>query len=183
MKKTHVLLLTVGVSLLGGAGIARAQDQTPIQLSLVPDVALYPRTTEVEGFSLGIWSENPQSSLTLGLVNGSTGVSRGFSWGLVNYSETYHGVEWAWFNYNTEEFVGWQHAWVNVDLGNFKGFQDAAVNVVCQDATGFQLGIVNYADNLRGVQIGLVNVAMNNPWFDEFPDALATGFPIVNWSF
>jgi hypothetical protein len=43
--------------------------------------------------------------------------------------------------------------------------------------------LVNYAENLRGVQVGLANVAMNNPWFNEFPDKLATGFPIVNWSF
>jgi hypothetical protein len=42
---------------------------------------------------------------------------------------------------------------------------------------------VNYSENLRGVQIGLVNIARNNPWFNEFPDKLATGFPIVNWSF
>lgn len=42
---------------------------------------------------------------------------------------------------------------------------------------------MNYAENLRGVQIGFVNVAMNNPWFNEFTDLLATGFPIVNGSF
>jgi hypothetical protein len=45
------------------------------------------------------------------------------------------------------------------------------------------LGLVNYAENLHGVQIGLANIALNNPWFKEFPDKLATGFPIVNWSF
>jgi hypothetical protein len=179
-----ILILSIISASAFGAGLAHAQsDQTPIQLSLVPDVALYPRTTFVEGFSLGIWSENPQSSFTLGLVNGSTGESRGFSWGLANYAETYHGVQWAYFNYTQDEFIGWQHAWVNVDIGNFTGFQDAGVNVVVQDATGLQLGVVNYAGNLRGVQIGLVNVAMNNPWFTEFPDKLATGFPIVNWSF
>jgi hypothetical protein len=38
-------------------------------------------------------------------------------------------------------------------------------------------------ENLDGVQIGLINIAMNNPWFTEFPDKLATGFPFVNWSF
>jgi hypothetical protein len=42
---------------------------------------------------------------------------------------------------------------------------------------------VNYAKNLRDVQIGLANLAMNSPKFDDFPDKLATGFPIVNWSF
>ena len=52
-----------------------------------------------------------------------------------------------------------------------------------EDMTGFQLGLVNYAENLHGLQIGLANIAMNNPWFNEFPDKLETGFPIVNWSF
>jgi len=33
------------------------------------------------------------------------------------------------------------------------------------------------------LQIGFINVAMNNPVFDEFPDKLAPGFPISNWSF
>ncbi len=181
MKRNIILSLIA--TMVVGTGTAHAQETKPIQLSLVPDIALYPRDYEIDGLSIGIWSENPQSSLTLGLVNGSTGVSRGFSWGLVNYSETYHGVNWAWFNYNQDEFIGWQHAWVNVDLGNFTGFQDAAVNVVNQDLTGFQLGIVNYAEHLHGVQLGVVNIAVNNPWFDEFPDKLAKGFPIVNWSF
>lgn len=180
--KRNIILSLVALSAVG-AGSAYAQDTTPIQLSLTPDIALYPRSTEVDGLSIGIWSENPQTSLTLGLVNGSTGVSRGFSWGLANYSETYHGVNWAWFNYNEDEFIGWQHAWVNVDIGDFVGFQDAAVNYVGQDATGLQLGIVNYANHLEGVQLGLVNIAINNPWFNEFPDKLATGFPILNWSF
>ncbi len=48
---------------------------------------------------------------------------------------------------------------------------------------GLQVGLVNYAEELHGVQIGLANIAINNPWFSEFPDKLATGFPIVNWSF
>ena len=180
MKTTHLVLI-VGASALG-AGSALGQS-TPIQLSLVPDVALYPRTTLVEGFSLGIWSENPQHSLTIGLINGSTGDSEGFSWGIANYAESYHGVQFGWLNFSQNEFVGWQHGWVNVDLGTFTGLQDAAINVVNQDATGLQLGVVNYAEHLHGIQLGLINVAMNNPWFTECPDKLATGFPILNWSF
>ena len=46
------------------------------------------------------------------------------------------------------------------------------------------MGLVNYAETLdNGVQIGLANIAMNNGWFDEFPNKLAKGFPFVNWSF
>ncbi len=52
-----------------------------------------------------------------------------------------------------------------------------------QEFHGLQWGFVNYAVELHGVQIGLANIAINNPWFDEFPDKLATGFPFFNWSF
>jgi hypothetical protein len=159
-----------------------AYADTPIQLSLTPDIALYPRTTMVRGLSLNIWGENPQFGLTLGLVNGSTGDSGGFSWGIVNYAESYRGVQWGVVNVSTEDFIGWQRGWVNISQGTFEGFQSGLVNVG-QDTAGFQLGVVNYAQDLRGLQIGLANVAINNPWFTEFPDKLATGFPIINWSF
>ena len=176
MKK----ILAVTVLASGITGLYA--QSTPFQLSLTPDIALYPRSTQVQGLSLGIWSENPQQSLTLGIVNGSTGQSAGFSWGIVNYSESYTGVQWGWVNVSRADFIGWQKAYVNVSLGTFEGFQSGFVNVSMQ-TKGFQLGAVNYAQDLRGLQIGFVNIAMNNPWFTEFPNKLATGFPIVNWSF
>jgi len=43
--------------------------------------------------------------------------------------------------------------------------------------------MINHAEHLQGLQIGLVNIARNNPWFRELPDKFAAGFPIVNWSF
>ena len=159
-----------------------SEDNAAIQLSLTPDIALYPRTTTIDGFSLNIWGENEQHGVAFGLVNGSVGRSGGFSWGLVNYDDAYTGVQWGLVNVSNEEFVGWQRAVVNVDHGTFTGYQDGLVNV-SEEVNGFQLGLVNYAQQLRGLQIGLVNVAMNNPWFDEFPDKLAPAFPIVNWSF
>jgi hypothetical protein len=169
-------------TLFASAAGIYAQDVAPIQLSLTPDIAVQSRTITIDGFSLNIWGENQQHSLTLGIVNGSVGDSTGFSWGIVNYDEVYHGVQWGVVNISQQEFIGWQRGFVNIDQGTFTGFQDGLVNVA-EDAGGFQLGLVNYAENLDGLQIGIVNVAMNNPWFTEFPDKLATGFPIINWSF
>jgi hypothetical protein len=192
MKKTFII-----VALIAGAFEIQAQQYqsqtnyqtsavmertTPFQLSLTPDVALFPRSTGVRGVSLSIWGENQQYGLAVGIVNGSVGDSAGFSWGIVNYDESYHGVQWGIVNVSREEFVGWQRGFVNFDQGTFVGFQDAFVNVT-EDARGFQLGLVNYSQRLKGLQIGIINVAMNNPWFTEFPNKLATGFPIVNWSF
>ena len=162
MKKIIVL-----AALTISAVVLRAEDV--FQASLTPDIAIHPNTTEIRGLSLNIWGENPQHSLNIGFVNGSTGDSSGFSWAfLANYSDSYTGVEWAMVNINHSSFVGWQAGMINYSEGKFKGLQ---------------MGIVNYAENLHGVQIGFANIAVNNGWFNEFPDKLATGFPFFNWSF
>jgi len=154
-----------------------------LQLSLTPDIALQSKDTTVRGVSLNIWGENPQHSLTLGFVNGSTGDSSGLSLGLVNYAENYTGVQWSFFNYCKGDFKGWQSATVNYTQGSFVGLQSGWINYA-KDMKGLQLGLVNYAENLdKGVQIGFANIAMNNGWFDEFPNKLAKVFPFVNWSF
>jgi hypothetical protein len=178
MKK----LIVITALVISAAGL-RAEETHGFQASLTPDIAIYPKTTEINGLSLSIWGENPQQGVALGFVNGSTGDSAGFSWGLVNYSDTYTGVEWAWVNVNKTSFHGWQYGLVNVAQGEFVGFQSGWLFNYSKKVTGLQLGLVNYAENLDGVQIGLANIALNNGWFNEFPDKLATGFPIVNWSF
>jgi hypothetical protein len=171
---------TIAALALGAAGL---QAGTPIQLSLTPDIALYSRDTEVHGLALDIWGENPQASLNIGLVNGSTGESSGLSYGLVNYAESYTGVQLGWVNISTGHFTGLQDGWVNLATGGLSGLQYGVVNISKVETKGLQLGVFNYANKLDGLQIGLVNIAPNNPAFDEFPDKLAPGFPILNWSF
>ena len=164
MKK----LITITTLVISAAGL-QAADAPFFQASLTPDIALYSKTTEISGISLDIWGENPQHSFNLGFVNRSTGDSGGFSLAFfVNYADAYTGVEWSMVNVSRTSFVGWQAGIFNYSEGNFNGLQ---------------MGIVNYAENLHGVQIGFANIARNNGWFNELPDQLATGFPIVNWSF
>jgi hypothetical protein len=160
----------------------QAEESHFFQASLTPEIAIYPKTTQINGIALDIWGENPQHSFNLGFVNGSTGDSEGFTWSLYNYAESYTGVAWGVVNYSSREFTGWQSGLVNYSQGKFIGFQSAWINVA-EELHGLQWGLVNYAENLHGVQLGFANVAMNNPWFTEFPDKLATGFPFVNWSF
>jgi hypothetical protein len=162
--------------------VGSLQAEEVFQASLTPDIAIHSKTTEIRGLALSIWGENPQHALALGFVNGSTGDSGGLSWSLVNYADSYTGVAWGIVNVSQNEFVGWQCGFFNVSQGSFDGFQSGGINVA-KDYTGLQLGFVNYSENLHGVQLGFINVAMNNPWFKEFPDKLATGFPFVNWSF
>ena len=177
MKKLFIITALA----ISAAGL-RAEESHFFQASLTPDIAIYPKTTQINGLSLSIWGENPQHGLALGLVNGSSGDSYGFSWGLYNYAESYAGVSWGLVNYSAKDFTGWQAGIVSVAQGNFTGVQSCWVNVA-KESHGLQLGLVNYAESLHGVQLGLVNVALNNGWFNEFPDKLATGFPLVNWSF
>ena len=177
MKKLTILTVLV-------AGVARLQaDDALFQLSLTPQVAFYPRDTQINGLSLNFWGENPQQGLDLGVINGSTGDSEGFTWAFIaNYDDSYRGVAWSLVNISQEKFVGWQDGIVNYSQGTFTGLQSGWINVA-QEYHGVQLGGLNYAENLHGVQIGFINIDGNNPMFQELPDKLATGFPIVNWSF
>jgi hypothetical protein len=177
MKKLIII-----VAFIICAASLKAEDTHFFQASLTPDIAIYPKTTEIHGITLHVWGENPQQSLNLGFVNGSTGDSGGLSWGLVNYADSYTGVQWGVVNYSKNSFIGWQDGWINYNEGYFKGLQSGLVNVSA-DAHGLQLGCFNYADTLNGVQIGFINVINSNGWFDDCPDKLAKGFPIVNWSF
>jgi len=157
--------------------------QSAFQASLTPDIAIYPKTTQINGLALSIWGENPQYALALGIVNGSSGESEGFSWAFIaDYDDSYTGVAWGLINVSQQKFYGWQDGIINFSQGTFTGLQSGWINVA-QQYEGLQLGFVNCAEQLDGVQIGFVNVALNNPWFTDLPDKFATGFPIVNWSF
>ena len=175
-------ILSLIVALVASVSTVMA-DESALQLSLTPDVALHPKTTIIRGLTLDIWVENPQHGLTLGFVNGSTGVSSGLSWAFIaNYADSYSGVQWGLVNYTKEESEGWQGGFVNCSEGSYTGLQTGFINYA-KEFKGLQLGAINYAEKLDGLQVGFLNVARSNPWFDEFPNKLATGFPILNWSF
>lgn len=141
------------------------------QLSLVPEIATQSRTTQIEGLSLGLWSENPQNALALGIVNGSTGQSSGLSLGLLgNYSDSYKGAQIAWI--------------ANYAKGEVRGLQWALFNYA-KKLHGLQLGFINYAETSpKGLQVGLVNI-MNETqkWFTNFPNEVAPAMVFVNWRF
>ena len=184
-----ILTAIVGAALLTTGVFAQSK---PFQASLTPDVALYDRSTRIEGLSLSIWGENPQTSLAIGLVNGSTGHSAGVSLALlVNYADSYTGLQWGFVNYTKGDFVGWQGGFlfgiavsaVNYTGGSMKGLQTGVVNYAGK-LTGLQFGLLNYAASAEtGVQIGLVNLMPENRWFSGLPGELAPGFPFVNWRF
>ena len=181
-------LLAVLVSVMGMSGVMASE---PVQLSLTPDFALFDRSERIDGLSLSIWGENPQSALAIGVVNGSTGESAGLSIGLLNYADSYTGLQWGLVNNTTGDFLGWQGGFclglvgsvVNYTGGTLKGFQCGVVNYA-GNLNGLQLGFVNYAEkSTAGVQIGIVNIMPENEWFSKLPDEIAPGMVIVNWQF
>lgn len=175
-------LIFVAALALGTLGL-RAEDIKPFQLSLIPDIALHPRTNSIHGFALNVWGENPQRAFNLGVINGSTGHSSGLSLAVsVNYAESYSGVMLSLVNVSVGQSCGWQAGLVNSSEGSFAGLQTGAINSA-ENFHGLQLGLFNYCDNLRGVQIGLICIAGNNPWFERLPRKFAPAFPLVNWSF
>ncbi len=141
------------------------------QMSLIPDIAIQSKTTHIKGVSLSIWGENPQDSLALGIVNGSTGSSSGISLGLLaNYAESYKGAQLAYV--------------ANYTSTNQSGLQIAAFNYAGR-LHGLQLGFVNFADTSdKGVQIGLINIMKQTKnWFSNFPNEVAPVMVLVNWRF
>lgn len=179
MKRMLVLIVAGWI-----AGGAIASAATPLQVSLTPAVSLFGANEQVNGLALSLWGENPQTALALGIVNGSTGDSAGFSLGLLlNYADNYKGIQWAPINYTKGDFFGWQAGVVNYVEGTMKGLQSGLVNYA-GSLTGLQFGLFNYAASAKsGVQIGLLNIMPDNQWFSELPDELAPGMVLVNWRF
>jgi len=162
-----VILILIGC-LFATSAFAESRS---FQASLTPDIAIEAKTTHINGFTLNVWGENPQSAIALGIVNGSTGNSSGVSLGaLANYAENYKGAHLSWI--------------ANYTSGQFSGLQWAAFNYA-GNLHGLQLGFINYAEaSDQGVQIGLINVMnQTKEWFTRLPNELAPGMVLVNWRF
>lgn len=106
--------------------------------------------------------------------------SKGAQIGAVNHSGSFCGLQDGIVNVSGSSFAGVQFA-----LGNFandlQGLQMGwyfllGVNMVSGEMSGCQIGLVNYAERIRGgVQIGLVNIIAENGWLPVLP--------IINGSF
>ena len=95
-----------------------------------------------------------------GLQGASVNVDWCDAWGIqvgvVDYCNSFHGVQVGGFNWNNTSSHGWQTAVANADQEEFAGLSLGAVNYALR-LTGCQLGVVNVADSVTGVQIGVFN--------------------------
>ncbi|GAB6976990.1 hypothetical protein JCM15124A_18970 [Prevotella falsenii] len=86
--------------------------------------------------------------------------------GISNVARHIHGVQLSGFaNIVGTPFRGLQlSAFTNIAMGIKAGVQIGGIaNITSKTMRGLQLGTYNYADTLRGAQIGLVNIALQQP--------------------
>lgn len=155
----------------------------PFQLGIAPpDLALHPYTTRINGWATGFWADNEQSALSTCVINGSSGNSKGLQIGLINYGDTYTGVQYAIINSCLGDFSGWQDGLINSVGGTCKGFQSGIYNF-STEMVGFQLGMVNVCSHMYGLQLGVLNLNISNKFFTGLPSEVAPGMVIANWKF
>lgn len=156
MKKLSIIL----IFLVSSAVLAQS---SPVQLAVWRTVQIVPEAESVGAFRLSIYSVNAgMVGLDMGIWNETT-------------THTQLGLQWGVVGKSLGGFKGWQNNTVNISASMFEGFQSGWVNHHSGKFSGLQLAIVNYAESMNGVQIGLINIIKKGgfmPWF-----------PIANWGF
>ena len=156
MKKLSIIL----IFLVSSAVLAQS---SPVQLAVWRTVQIVPEAESVGAFRLSIYSVNAgMVGLDLGIWNETR-------------SHTQVGLQMGVVGKSLGGFEGWQANAVNISASMFEGFQSGWVNHHSGKFSGLQLAIVNYAESMNGVQIGLINIIKKGgfmPWF-----------PIANWGF
>jgi len=167
---------------------ARADESSPVMLSLLDPVQWPSSQCDVSGFRLSLlYGECADfAGLDIGLVGRAAGDFRGLSIGganivsrrlvglqvgLVNWNSNGDmsskrrsiGVQYGFLNY-ADSLLGLQDGWINTSSGNMSGLQYGLLNCAA-DVDGVQCGSllvlgVNVAvGSVSGCQIGIVNYA------------------------
>ncbi len=178
MLRNAVFLSAIGLlSLTLLPSLSQAQEQ-PFQLSFIgPTMQLVDDDVSIKGVRLNILygvNENV-TGLDFGLINRVRGDFKGVQAGFLGMVEG--------------DFEGWQTSVFNVTEGDFLGLQDGLVNVMevgegvqwggfynsAQYLSGLQFALINYAEDMYGIQLGLINIIRSK---EELPI-----LPLVNWNF
>jgi hypothetical protein len=154
-----------------------AQETKPVNLALFDPVQIFKNDVGIKGVRLNlIYGKNAtMTGLDIGLVNWVSGETVGIQWGIINRVEgDFSGWQTGPVNVNDGHMLGLQSGWLFSMNGSGKGVQFSAVTV-SDDFIGLQLGFLNYAVELHGIQIGLINIIKNG--------GMLPFFPIFNFSF
>ena len=174
MKKIAILLACVLC-----AAPAFAGDKGILKLSLWDDIAVaVPNNIHnVTGLSLGIGSKvNTLDGIQGDFIYNDANKVRGLKSAIYETADVVYGLEGGLVSVNRREMkgiqaglvainkgemVGLHNGFVTMAEGNVTGVQLGFVNYNTGHLTGVQLGFVNYVNNIKGLQIGLVNIAKN----------------------
>jgi hypothetical protein len=181
-QKAGLQAATACAALLLSPGLAWAQDDNPFQIAFVgPTMQLVDDDEDVSGIRLNLlYGVNQNmSGVDLGLINHTRGDMVGVGFGLVNVTDgTFVGWQAGVINLTQRDFTGLQwSAWSALSLANIagegRGAQIAWVFNQAEYLGGFQLALVNIANDMNGVQVGLINIIRSK---ERFPV-----LPLVNW--
>ena len=134
---------------------------------------IYKKDVAIKGFRFNLIYGNNSGmrGLDIGIANWVTGETVGIQWGLINYTMgNFTGWQSAPVQKVGGHMLGVQSGWLAAINASGKGLQ-AAGFTMSDDFIGLQFGVVNYAVNLHGIQIGLLNIIKNGgmlPWFPFF---------------
>ena len=177
MKQVLSIVMAVFI-LTAVAPAVFAQDNTkPINLSLFDPVQIYKRDVPIKGFRFNLiyGNNSAMTGLDIGVANWVTGDAVGVQWGIINrVMGNFSGWQSAPVIVTDGHALGVQSGWLFTMNGSGKGLQASGVTV-SDDYIGLQLGVVNYAVQLHGIQIGLINIIKNG--------GMLPVFPIFNFSF
>jgi hypothetical protein len=150
----------------------------PIQLSLVgPTIQLVDDDADIIGVRLSLFYglNRNVTGLDIGLVSHTRGDSKGVQFGFLGLTDgTFTGWQDNFVNIARERFQGLQHGAVNV-MGTGEGVQWSWAFNRAEYLNGLQFSLVNFAEDMDGVQVGLVNIIRSKRRFPVLP--------IVNWKF
>ena len=137
-------------------------------------ICAYHGVAVLVGLQVGVvnWNSNGDES--------SARRSIGVQYGLLNYADSFLGLQDAWINISSGNMSGLQYGFLNC-AADVHGVQCGAllvagVNIASGSVSGCQIGIVNYAGRMEsGLQIGIVNVIARG--------GFCPVLPILNGSF
>ena len=172
--------LVVGAWTASGAHADPAAASAKLaQLSLSDEVQVFDPQTSVTGMRLGVLSSRNKDVTGLdlaALASRTSGDQLGFQASLYGEVEgDLLGLQLGGLAADTDGIAtGVQAANLSTRAGGIIGLQLSTLYNRALAVTGVQISLVNDADDLKGVQIGLLNIHRNG-WIRAFP-GLNVGF-------
>ena len=165
-------LFTLALCLLPQASSAQTPEtprsSTPVQFALWHPIQVFDEGVSVTGLRLVLISGVNQDVTGLDVL-GLASLTRG--------NQT--GLQLGFYDEVRGDLTGWQLGiFVNDVRGRARGFQSAGISNRAGDGTGFQfaallnrakrmrglqISLVNWTDELEGIQLGLININRKGP--------------------